>query len=92
MAERFVELSGVRISREKQMAIYGVCRNYKRERRETQETIRALCAEIGGREWGKALFNYLTTGITAQGAMSRYRIPERVLADMRREFYRRWPL
>lgn len=92
MAERFVKLGGIRISREKQMAIYGVCRNYKRERRETQETIRALCAEIGGREWGRALFTYLTTEITAQGAMSRYRIPERVLADMRREFYRRWPL
>lgn len=92
MAERFVELSGIKISREKQMAIYGVCRNYKRERVETQETIRALCAEIGGREWGRALFAYLTTGITAQGAMGKYRIPERVLTDMRREFYRRWPL
>lgn len=92
MAEKFVELSGTRISREKQMAIYGICRNYAKERREVKETIRALCAEVGGLQWGHALFGYLTTDISMAGAMVKYFIPERKLTELRREFYMRWPM
>ena len=92
MAEKFVELDGLGISRERQMQIYATCRSYREQRQEVRETIRALCSDIGGGRYGRALFEFLTTEASYMAVVQRHVVPEKVLAGMRRAFYARWPL
>lgn len=92
MAEKFVELEGLGISRERQMQIYATCRSYREQRQEVRETIRALCADIGGGRYGRALFEFLTTEASYMAVQQRHLVPEKTMTAMRREFYRRWEL
>ena len=91
VADKFVRLEGVDRSEEEQLVIYATLRNWRNLDTDTRAEIRALVADIAGyRDLGRALFEFLTTDMTFQAAVLRYTIPERVLRDARREFYRRW--
>ena len=91
VADKFVELE-ISKSREEQMRIYATLRCYKTRSEREREYIRALCAEVGGLLYGKALFRFLTEGITMQGAVVKFCVPEGKLRTMRKEVYKQWRL
>jgi len=89
MADKFVKME-IRKSREEQLRIYATLRCYKTLPEDEQNYIRAITADVGGIDYGKGLFRFLTTDITLQGAAVKFCIPEGKLRGMRQEVYKRW--
>lgn len=89
MADKFVTIKCGR-SREEQMLAYAELRRIRSAPPERKQEARALIADVGGREWGRALWEFLTTDVSYERIVQKYRIPEGKLKLMRREVYRRW--
>ena len=89
--DHFKRLRSVNRDEVEQMAIYAMCRRFKRLDERQQAEIRALIADIAMSEReGRALFLFLTTGMTFLAVTSRCCVPEGRLNRMRAEFFRRW--
>lgn len=89
MRAGFRKFRSVRLPESLQGELYFALKNYKYKSCRMQEEIISLCEEVGG-ENAMALFELLTTDSSAMQINMRYFIPERVLYDMRRDFYHKW--
>lgn len=89
MTEIFKKMRGCTLSYDKQGYIYFLCRNYSCLPQRTKEKIKRLCDEVAG-EYSPALFRVLTSSAGIRRIAEENYISERLLYDLRREFYERF--
>lgn len=83
--------SGINVSYNRQGYIYFISRRYKELCPEEQQEIVNLCAESGG-EYHQALFEFVTTDVTATALCLRHHISKSTLYRCVRKYYEGFPV
>lgn len=86
----FKKRRGINVPYNKQGLIYFVCLDFKNQPRKVQEKILRLCEEIGGDEYKKALFEFVTTDASAVKVSLKHYLSEGTLYVLRKKFYEAW--
>ncbi len=86
----FKKKKGIKVPYNKQGLIYFTCVNFKDQPRKVQEKIERLCEEIGGDEYKKALFEFVTTDSSAVKISLKHYLSEGTLYVLRKKFYEAW--
>ena len=83
--------SGINVSYNRQGYIYFLSRRYKELAPEEQQGIVKLCLESGG-EYYQALFEFVTTDVTATALSLKHYIGKSTLYRCVRKYYEGFPL
>ena len=90
MSEVFRKNRTLKIPYWKQGYIYFVSRKYNDLRFYQQEWIEEHCKEIGGEHW-QAIFDYVTTDMSATAICIKYYISESTLHRLVKRYYEEFP-
>lgn len=86
----FKKRKGIKLPYNKQGLIYFTCLDYKNQPREIQDKIKRNCEEVGGEEYKKALFEFVTTDKSAVSISMKNYLSEGTLYVLRKKFYEKW--
>lgn len=90
MQKMFRYKRGVKISYNKQGYVHFVSKRYAVLQGNKQKTILEMCIQHGGEHW-RALFEYITTDVSAEEVTQRHGITKPILYAMMRKYYKNFP-
>lgn len=86
--KKFKYLPSLGISYREQGRAFFLAQSYDELTEQERKKIRAACQEAGGPDYGDALLEYMTTGISWQEICRKHYISDRTLDRARAKFYK----